>query len=431
MKTEEVDFETQQEVNSEKKDTTETSSTVNENFVKVMTDFIHDLSTTFPEYKEKLSIYIDEENRLIAQPLFDHCKKVYPERFFDFLYKNEDIVNDENINTEFLPTIDLQDIWSMTDITDSMKETIWKYLQLLLFSIIDNVEDKSVFGATSELFENVNEEEFKTKMEDTMKDLFELFQQNQSNDDEDESNSEQDTQTTPEFLNPDNMQDHISSLLDGKLGKLATEIAEETAKELDLDMNDAENSEDAIKNLVSNPNKLMKLVKKVGGKLENKIKSGDIKESELMEEASQIMKKMKGMPGMNNMEKMFQGMGGMGGGGMPDLSALSALAGKGAKINTGAYNNMARKQEAIERARKRAQETAERRRKEKEAKEDMERKRQEYFQNTDHEAEIEKLMKSLEESDEPVKKSGKKKKKKKAKQSVKSPSNDATPVESN
>ena len=256
-------------------------------------------------------------------------------------------------------------------------------------------------------------------------------EQNQSNDDEDESNSEQDTQTTPEFLNPDNMQDHISSLLDGKLGKLATEIAEETAKELDLDMNDAENSEDAIKNLVSNPNKLMKLVKKVGGKLENKIKSGDIKESELMEEASQIMKKMKGMPGMKNMEKMFQGMGGMSGGGMPDLSALSALAGKGAKINTGAYNNMARKQEAIERARKRAQETAERRRKEKEAKEDMERKRQEYFQNTDHEAEIEKLMKSLEESDEPVKKSGKKKKKKKAKQSVKSPSNDATPVESN
>ena len=60
-----------------------------------MTDIINDLSTTFPESKEIVSIYIDEENKLIAQPLFDHCKKVYPERFFDFLYKNEDIVNDE------------------------------------------------------------------------------------------------------------------------------------------------------------------------------------------------------------------------------------------------------------------------------------------------------------------------------------------------
>ena len=321
----------------------------------------------------------------------------------------------------------------MDGITDSIKDTIWKYLQLLLFSIIDNADDKSVFGATSELFENVNEEEFKTKMEDTMKDLFELFQQNQASDDNDDNNENTaghssdgsngvnsgSDSSAPEFLNPENMQEHISSLLDGKLGKLATEIAEETAEELDLDMNDAENSQEAIKKLVSNPNKLMKLVKKVGGKLESKIKSGDIKESELMAEASQIMKKMKGMPGMNNMEKMFRNMGGMpgmSGGGMPDLSALSALAGKGAKINTGAYNNMVRKQEAIDKSRKKAQEVAQRRRKEKEAQDEMERKRQEYLQTTDHEAEIEKLMKSLEDSDEPVKKTSKKKKKKKAKQ---------------
>ena len=289
MKTEEVDLDTHEDVNEEERENMETSSTVNENFIKVMTDFINDLSTTFPEYKEKLVAYFDEENNLKAQELSDHCKKVYPERFFDFLYKNEDIVTDDSINTEILPSIDLQDIWGMDGITDSIKDTIWKYLQLLLFSIIDNADDKSVFGATSELFENVNEEEFKTKMEDTMKDLFELFQQNQASDDNDDNNENTaghssdgsngvnsgSDSSAPEFLNPENMQEHISSLLDGKLGKLATEIAEETAEELDLDMNDAENSQEAIKKLVSNPNKLMKLVKKVGGKLESKIKSGD------------------------------------------------------------------------------------------------------------------------------------------------------------
>ena len=43
----------------------------------------------------------------------------------------------------------------------------------------------------------------------------------------------------------------------------------------------------------------MNMVKKVGSKLDSKLKSGEIKESELMEEASQLMEKMKNMPGAN------------------------------------------------------------------------------------------------------------------------------------
>ena len=48
--------------------------------------------------------------------------------------------------------------------------------------------------------------------------------------------------------------------------------------------------------------------KKVGSKLDAKLKSGEIK-SEVMEEASEIMKKMKSMPGMKNMEQMFKNFG--------------------------------------------------------------------------------------------------------------------------
>ena len=43
---------------------------------------------------------------------------------------------------------------------------------------------------------------------------------------------------------------------------------------------------------------MMDLVKNVGSKLDNKIKSGDIKESELMQEATELMSKMKDMPGI-------------------------------------------------------------------------------------------------------------------------------------
>ena len=105
------------------------------------------------------------------------------------------------------------------------------------------------------------------------------------------------------------MQDHINGLLGGKLGRLAHEIAEETANDLDVNMDDATDVTDVFQKLFKNPGKLMGMVKKVGSKLDSKIKSGEIKESELMQEASELMEKMKNMPGMKNMDKILEKMG--------------------------------------------------------------------------------------------------------------------------
>lgn len=75
----------------------------------------------------------------------------------------------------------------------------------------------------------------------------------------------------------------------------------------------------------------MSLVKNVGSKLDQKFKSGEIKESELMQEASDLLSKMKGMPGMNNLadmlNKMGMGgmMGGMGGGGGKSKVNIGAM----------------------------------------------------------------------------------------------------------
>jgi hypothetical protein len=72
-----------------------------------------------------------------------------------------------------------------------------------------------------------------------------------------------------------------------------------------------------MKNLMKNPAKIMDLVKNIGTKLEDKIKKGDLKESELLEEASDIMDKMKDIPGMKEM------MSKMGMGGKIDFKAMS------------------------------------------------------------------------------------------------------------
>ena len=65
--------------------------------------------------------------------------------------------------------------------------------------------------------------------------------------------------------NPDDIQGHINGLLDGKLGNLAKEIAEETASDLNIDMENATSVNDVFQNLFKNPGKLMGLVQNVGG----------------------------------------------------------------------------------------------------------------------------------------------------------------------
>ena len=55
------------------------------------------------------------------------------------------------------------------------------------------------------------------------------------------------------------LHEHITGMLDGKLGQLAREIAEETAEELDLDLNESSDVNDVYEKLFKNPTKLMGL----------------------------------------------------------------------------------------------------------------------------------------------------------------------------
>ena len=76
-----------------------------------------------------------------------------------------------------------------------------------------------------------------------------------------------------------------------------------------MDMENPTSVNDVFQSLIKNPTKLMQLVKSVGSQLDDKLKSGDIKESELMEEASEIVKNMKNIPGMDNIQSMLKKMG--------------------------------------------------------------------------------------------------------------------------
>jgi len=292
----------------------ESNKQIPDEFYKIIKDFTTDILTTFPEYKNDLdagllTIVTGVNNISEVEQLFEYIKQVYPERFFDLLYQNEDMFTNENINTNFLPNIDFSDLWKQ-DISDNTKTVIWKYLQLVLFAVVGSENDIKSFGNTAKLFEAINEEELKTKLEETMSQMASIFDMSGVADSFGVNNSfDGDVSGMDHLPNADDLHEHINEMLQGNLGKLAAEISEETMNELDLDMSNAESAGDIFQQLFKNPGKLMNMIKKVGTKLDSKLQSGELKESELMKEAMDLMKKMDTMPGMKNMKSMLGQMG--------------------------------------------------------------------------------------------------------------------------
>jgi len=342
--------------------------------------------------------------------IFNYCIDIFPKKFFDILYQNEDLFNEP---IYFLPEINFSEIY-LDNLTENTKNVIWKYLQLLLFTVVTSIQDKQSFGNNEKLFEAINPDEFKNKLKDTMDDLEKIFsdkkKKNSDNNDVidmfnnvfnnmdlsnidtsnidisnifndfanninnsnldisnfdisnifnnvfdklknidnsnidisnifndmfnnlDSSNIDlsnifntNSNKNIPDF---DNIHDHINKLINGKIGSLAKELAEETAKDMDIDMENLNSVNDVFKNMFKNPSKLMSLVNNIGSKIDNKMKDGSLKESELLEEASDLLKNMGGLSSMNNFADLFKSMN------------LDKMMPKGGKINKNAFQNM-------------------------------------------------------------------------------------------
>ena len=381
------------------------------NFYKIFKDLIIDLNNSFkdkigliiqhnkdyqniinyslPNYKENMNAdeYINSldltclsvEFMESINNVYEYCKRTFAVRSIDILYQNEDIflnksnvkVNEENpqvINTMFLPDIEFSELY-YDDTSDQTKQTLWKYLQLILFNIITTIDDISFFGDSLELLKIIDGEKFSSKIQSTIEELSKIFSPKEKADTNNENNSE-DVNNKPDFSemfdmsnNPFNMFNemfnntsetnessantdssannndyaipdkeelfsHINKLINGKIGSLAKEIAEETTKDMDLDAENITDVNDVLKGFMKNPTKLLGLISKISNKINSKMKDGSLKESELLEEATSVFKNMKNMPGMENFNDIFKSMN------------LDQFMPKGGKINPSAFQNM-------------------------------------------------------------------------------------------
>merc|ERR1711965_327348 len=123
--------------------------------------------TVFPELKPQLT-------DLDMNQYFHYCKDLYPENFFHILYENDELFDDEQ-GKFLLPEIDFSVLMKDESLSESSKKTIWKYIQLILFSVCNELKDKKNFGDANYLFEAIKEDELNEKIEETMKEMKDVF----------------------------------------------------------------------------------------------------------------------------------------------------------------------------------------------------------------------------------------------------------------
>lgn len=325
----------------------------------VISDMINDLQTTFPEFKDELENIKNTMDDIAGKKaIIEYCLKVYPQRFFDILYKNDEMFSDKDVNTEFLPNIDFVHLFNAKDVSENTQNAIWKYLQLILFSIIGSLKDKDDFGDAASLFSGIQEDDLQDKMKEVFENMEGFFtnlseEDFQNEEESNESNNSEESKeggnSMPQMPNLDGIRDHLQNLFNGKIGSLAKEMAEEISGDFQNMFGAEENftnvrsTKDIFAKLIRNPNKIKEIIKKVTTKLEEKMKSGNVSKQELMKEASEIMKKMKEMGNGGEFEEMMKNM-------------AKTMGGKGARFNKGAFQQMAKQGQQRERMMKKLEE---------------------------------------------------------------------------
>jgi len=370
-------------------------TTVPSNLRSIITDFTTDLSVVFPEYAfmwSKWSSASDAE----YERLYAHCLAIYPERFFDIMYTNADIFDaGSKHNVDFLPDVDFRLLFNCPGVSEKTKTSIWKYLQLILFTAVGSVNDPKRFGDAANIFEAMDENELHSKMAETLESVGEFFKnmeyeeadagreanENKNMRDEDVegaegvegpdaeelSNAMKDifeslhkkagTNTNGEkpglkLPNPEVLKEHLKTLLDGKIGKLAKEFTDEFTHDLkdffdESDETNMKSSKDVLMKLIKDPKKMVLILKKITTKLQERMKRGDISQEELMGEMAGLMEKMKDMGGGADFADMMKGLAGT-----PFMKMFEKGLGGGAKMDMNKLNQMSKQAEMKERLRK-------------------------------------------------------------------------------
>ena len=318
----------------------ENETEIEKGFAEIIIEFLDQLNVTFPEYSEtilKLKNQVNEASDIHETEVYKHCKKVYPIHFYEILYKKADLFKN---NVFLLPEINFADIWSC-NISDTTRNSIWNFLNYISFYIIKTIGNGDIFKETLNAISDIDNDDIKNQINSIVSTLEDTFG-NLGNMDGGEggvadeggstgegcSTNEDETTGTGNDLGND-IFSKLSGLMDGKIGKIAKDIAEETSSSFMKDFEDLNIDETTevpqalnqiFSKLKSNPSTIMNMMQSLGTKLNTKIKEENLTKEDLIGETGDLMKNLEGLNDFSDIFKNMPGMAGMAGmGGMGDL----------------------------------------------------------------------------------------------------------------
>ena len=252
--------------------------------------FVLDIIKIFPNLEEELREYygviLTDESSNEDKFIKRYMRKLGDKK--EFISQKNDELFAESIYV--LKGVDFKDLMVHEKVTDTIRDTIWDYIQTLYVIGETIVSDSNSIQKLVENFKKMREADgnMASLTEGDAGEQDEQVLEMLKNLSEKTKNSDSNSELNEELIN------------NGLIGNLAKELAEDINLDefnLNIDEN-SENVNDVFSNLISgdNPMKFMNLIQNVGQKIQTKLSDGGLDQSKLVDEAQQMM----GMLGNNN-----------------------------------------------------------------------------------------------------------------------------------
>ena len=292
-------------------------------------DFVRDIQSTFPEYKDLLGEYYSDILTEESQNTDKHVKR-FMRKMREFKTqissKSADLYKEPVF---ILKNLDFKILFESEDLSAESREKMWEYIQTLF-----------VLGESI-----INDSE-------RVKKLVKNFKRLRNTDDSAASAADEPAADAPEEEQPDEEDEHILNMLknlserktdkpldenmfeNGMIGKLAQELSEELdIEKMGLNISEDGNVDSVFSNLLSgdNPMKFMNLIQTVGKKIQTKMEDNGLDQEALVNEATSMMSNLQGNNSLfDNLMKQAGNLSGMG-----NPAAAAAAANKASQASSG------------------------------------------------------------------------------------------------
>ena len=310
-------------------------------------DFVRDIQTTFPEYKDLLQDYYLDILTDESQNTDKHVKR-FMRKMREF--KTEISSKSPDLYKEpvfILKNLDFKILFESEDLSSESREKIWEYIQTLFVLGESIINDSERVKKLVKNFKRLRKTDESSGEGNAASENVTDSTETKGADKEEEEEADEEDEHILNMLK--NLSERKSDkpldenmFENGMIGKLAQELSEELdIEKMGLNISEEGNVDSVFSNLLSgdNPMKFMNLIQTVGQKIQTKMESNGLDQEALVNEATSMMSNLQGSNSLfDNLMKQAGNLSGMGN----SAAAAGAAANVAASNPQGASGNATR-----------------------------------------------------------------------------------------